>query len=66
MPSNWKLSPALLVFGLAVLSLYLVLEMSGLAFGGSKKPERVDPTQIRQAAPGSWTYAYWAHGSRGK
>ena len=64
--SSLKKTPFTLAFGAAVLFMYVTAEFSGLAFGGSKKPQRVDPTQIRQSAPGSWTYVYWAHGSRGK
>lgn len=61
-----KSSPGFLVFGLAVLALYVTAETSGMAFGGSKKAQRVDTSQIRSTSPGSWTYIYWAHGSRGK
>ena len=66
MISSLKKSPFVLALGVAALFMYVTAEFSGLAFGGSKKPPRVDPTQIRQSAPGSWTYVYWAHGSRGK
>lgn len=59
-------TPKTLLFGAMIIALYVGLEMSGVAFGGSRKEQRVDPTQIRSAAPGSWTYIYWAHGSRGK
>ena len=61
-----KKSPLMLGFGAVVLGSYLFAEFSGVAFGGSKKPQRLDPTQIRQQSPGSWSYIYWAHGSRGK
>ena len=66
MLSILKAAPGYLVFGAAVLVLYFWLEMSGVAFGGSKAPERMDPNQIRSSSPGSWTYIYWHHGSRGK
>lgn len=61
-----KNTPGFLVFGTIVLGLYLWAETSGVAFGGSKKEQRVDPREIRSSSPGSWTYIYWAHGSRGK
>ena len=59
-------TPKSLILGVVVIALYLWLEMTGMAFGGSRKEQRIDPTQIRSASPGSWTYIYWAHGSRGK
>lgn len=66
MPQALKSSPVFIIFGALILGLYLFVETSGVAFGGSKKEKRVDPQQIRSSSPGSWTYIYWAHGSRGK
>lgn len=53
-------------FGLVVVALFVFLETSGAARGGSKAPERIDPQQIRSTSPGSWTFLYWSHGMRGK
>ena len=66
MLSSLKASPGYLIFGGAVLALYFWLELSGVAFGGSTAKERIDPQQIRSSSPGSLTFLYWAHGSRGK
>jgi hypothetical protein len=66
MLSHLKNFPGYLAFGGVVLALYLWLEMTGVAFGGAKAPQKMDPTQIRSSSPGSWTYIYWSHGSRGK
>lgn len=48
------------------LSLYGSAEARGWARGGKKAPDSVDPAQLRNTNPGSWTFLYWAHGSRGK
>lgn len=61
-----KRSPLYLVFGLAVIALSVFLDMNGTARGGQKAPKPIDPNQIRTSSPGSWTYIYWAHGTRGK
>ena len=64
--SSLKSAPGYVLFGGAILALYLWLELSGAAFGGKRAPRKMDPNQIRSSSPGSWTYLYWAHGSRGK
>ncbi|MEL6714930.1 MAG: hypothetical protein AAFP86_14205 [Planctomycetota bacterium] len=61
-----KRSPRYFGFGAIVIVLFLLLQTSGRASGGKTRPERIDPKQIRSASPGSWTYVYWAYGSRGK
>lgn len=66
MASSLRSSAGFLVYAAVVLGLFLWLETGGYAFGGSRKPQRIDPKEIRSSAPGSWTYVYWAHGSRGK
>lgn len=55
-----------LVYAAVILGLFYWLQTSGHAAGGSRKDARVDPKEIRSSSPGSWTYIYWAHGSRGK
>ncbi len=62
----FKRCPLYVVVGAVLVAGAAAVEMSGIAFGGSRKAQRVDPSQIRQSSPGSWTYIYWAHGSRGK
>ena len=59
-------SPIYFAFGVAVVALFVFLETSGRANGGRKAPAPIDPTQLRSSSPGSWTYIYWAHGTRGK
>lgn len=55
-----------LVWAAIVFGLFFWLETGGYAAGGTRKDARVDPKEIRSSSPGSWTYIYWAHGSRGK
>ena len=62
----FKNCPGFVIFGAVVLGLFLFLQTSGRASGGSKVPQRMDTKQIRSSSPGSWTYIYWSHGVRGK
>lgn len=61
-----KKCPGLCAMGALVIGGFILLESSGWARGGSRAPQRIDPKQIRSSSPGSWTYLYWTHGSRGK
>ncbi|MEM7311068.1 MAG: hypothetical protein AAF682_30640 [Planctomycetota bacterium] len=55
-----------LAFGVLALGVYGLAEARGWAGDGKRVPERIEPSQLRRASPGSWTYVYWYHGVRGK